>query len=72
MRHDLGEALLKAKRYAEAEAVYRADLINWPENGFALTGLKQALEGAGKKAEADALAERISKAFAHADKAVTM
>jgi tetratricopeptide (TPR) repeat protein len=71
-RHELGAALLKAKRYTDAEAAYRADLINWPENGFALTGLKQALEGAGRKADADELTGRISKAFAHADKAPGM
>ncbi|MBK6752415.1 MAG: hypothetical protein IPG69_02235 [Flavobacteriales bacterium] len=71
-RHELGEALLKAKRYAEAEAIFRADLINWPENGFALDGLKKALAGAGKNAEADALTERISRALAHADRSAAL
>lgn len=71
-RHDLGAALLQAERYEEAEAVYRADLVNWPENGFALAGLKRALEGAGKKKDAEALADRISKAFANADRTLTL
>ena len=72
VRHELGAALLKAERYSEAEAVYRTDLVNWPENRFALMGLKQALEGEGKKADAEALSDRITKASAHADKAAAL
>lgn len=66
-RHDLGAALLKAGRHAEAEEVYRADLVNWPENGFALQGLQQALTAQQKQEEAKALTGRIASAFAHAD-----
>lgn len=67
VRHDLGAMLLKAGRAREAEAVYRQDLINWPENGFALEGLRDALLAQGRSTDADALATRISAAWAHAD-----
>ncbi len=46
-RHELGAALLKADRAADAERVYRDDLIHWPENRFALEGLRTFAECAG-------------------------
>jgi tetratricopeptide (TPR) repeat protein len=48
-RHWLGAALVDAKRFADAERVYRADLVKHPHNGWALTGLQLALKGQGKK-----------------------
>lgn len=55
VRHTLGVVLLDAGRPAEAEAVYREDLIRWPENGWSLLGLSQALEKQGQtSAAADA------------------
>jgi tetratricopeptide (TPR) repeat protein len=47
-RHWLAAALLEAKRFAEAERVYREDLKRHPHNGWALTGLQQALRQQGK------------------------
>ncbi len=47
-RHWLGAALLEAKRYAEAERVYREELEDHPRNGWALFGLQKALSGQGK------------------------
>ena len=47
-RHWLGAALLEAKRYAEAERVYREDLEDHPHNGWSLFGLKTALKAQGK------------------------
>jgi len=47
-RHWLGAALLDAKRFADAERVYRADLERHPHNGWSLTGLQLALKGQGK------------------------
>ncbi len=47
-RHWLGAALLEAKRFAEAERVYRQDLTRHPHNGWSLTGLQLALKGQGK------------------------
>jgi hypothetical protein len=48
VRHWLGAALVQAKRFSEAERVYREDLARHPHNGWALTGLQQALRGQGK------------------------
>jgi len=47
-RHWLGAALLDAKRFADAERVYREDLARHPHNGWALTGLQLALKAQGK------------------------
>jgi tetratricopeptide (TPR) repeat protein len=47
-RHWLGAALLEAKRYAEAEKVYRDDLDDHPRNGWSLLGLQQAIKAQGK------------------------
>jgi tetratricopeptide (TPR) repeat protein len=47
-RHWLGAALIDQKRFADAERVYREDLVRHPHNGWALTGLKQALAAQGK------------------------
>ena len=47
-RHWLGAALLEAKRFADAEAVYREDLEQHPHNGWSLLGLQQALKAQGK------------------------
>ena len=49
-RHWLGAALVEAKRFTEAERVYREDLARHPHNGWALVGLQQALRGQGKPA----------------------
>ncbi len=67
-RHELGAALLKAHKYREAEAVYRRDLLDWPENGYGLTGLRTALNSEGKRDEATALDERIRNAFKYSDR----
>ena len=53
-RHWLGAALLEAGRYAEAEAVYRAELEDHPHNGWSLFGLQRALGAQGRtSAEVD-------------------
>lgn len=39
VRRMLGAVLHSAGQYAEAEAVYREDLVHWPENGWSLYGL---------------------------------
>lgn len=69
-RWALGRVLLGAGRPAEAEAVYRADLRVYPENGRALYGLQQSLRAQGRAADADALQPRIDAAWQHADVAL--
>lgn len=67
IRHSLGAALLKAGQHAEAEKVYREDLRRFPENGWSLFGLTQALRMRGKKEEAAATEARFRKAWADTD-----
>jgi len=66
-RHSLGAALIGAQKYADAEAVYREDLKRYPENGWSLRGLAQALEAQGKRPEAADVKARLAKAWARAD-----
>ena len=47
-RHWLGAALIEAKRFADAEQVYKKDLEQHPHNGWSLLGLQQALKAQGK------------------------
>jgi hypothetical protein len=65
VRHYQGAALIAAKRYPEAEAVYRADLAHNPNNGWALTGLATALEGQGR--DARTVRSAVAKAWSNAD-----
>ena len=51
-RHWLGAALLEAKRFADAERVYRSDLVRHPHNGWSLLGLQIALKGQGRPSRA--------------------
>ncbi len=71
IRHSLGAALLKAGQHAEAEKVYREDLRRFPENGWSLFGLTQALRAQGKKDEATATEARFRKAWPDADVTLT-
>jgi tetratricopeptide (TPR) repeat protein len=66
-RHSLGAVLIASRRYADAEQVYREDLKRYPENGWALRGLAQALEAQGKRPEAEDVKARLAKAWARAD-----
>ncbi len=66
-RHALGAVLLAAKKPEEAEAVYREDLVKYPENGWALRGLATALEMKKKAADAAAVEKRFEAAWARAD-----
>ncbi len=66
-RHSLGLALLGAKRFAEAEAVYRRDLEGYPHNGWAMFGLIRALEAQQKADEAGRMREMFGHAWSRAD-----
>jgi tetratricopeptide (TPR) repeat protein len=67
VRHALGATLMDAKRYADAEAVYRDDLAHYPENGWSLYGLSRSLRLQDKQNEALAITHRFDKAWQHAD-----
>ena len=67
VRHHLGAVLLKQKKYEEAEKVYRDDLKIWKKNGWALSGLQQALEGLQKHEEAKTAKADFDKAWQYAD-----
>ena len=67
VRHALGAVLVRAKRWPEAEAVYRDDLAKHAENGWALWGLARALRAQERLADADAVQARFRKAWKRAD-----
>jgi tetratricopeptide (TPR) repeat protein len=67
VRQYLGPVLLLSSRASEAEAEYRADLKWYPENGWSLFGLRQSLQAQRKESEAQEIAGRFEKAWAHAD-----
>ena len=72
VRHSLGASLMQAGRFAEAEQVYRDDLANLPENGWALFGLAQSLRKQAKNDEEAVAAEaRFRKVWAKADLQIT-
>jgi tetratricopeptide (TPR) repeat protein len=70
-RHSLGAVLLQAGRPEEAAIVYWEDLRRYPENGWSLFGLMQALQAQGKNDEATLVEERFQKAWARADVKLT-
>jgi tetratricopeptide (TPR) repeat protein len=63
----LGDALIEAGRYAEAEAVYRISLDQHPDNGWSYFGLEKALRAQGRVAEADAAKADFDRTWARAD-----
>ena len=66
-RQQLGAMLLRAGRAAEAERVFREDLVRHPENGWSLAGLASSLRARGKVAEADRVDTRFRRAWSTAD-----
>lgn len=67
VRHTLGAVLVSAKRYDEAERVYREDLKNWPENAWSLFGLAQCLRAQNRTAELSGVEKQFEKAWSRAD-----
>jgi tetratricopeptide (TPR) repeat protein len=67
VRHALGATLLKERRAAEAEKVYREDLVRQPNNGWSLYGLAQSLHQQNKHAEAATFDTRFSEVWQNAD-----
>jgi tetratricopeptide (TPR) repeat protein len=70
-RQSLGAALLRTNRAAEAEAVYRRDLQDYPHNGWSMFGLVQSLEAQGKAAEAGEARGMFEHAWGLADVTLT-
>ena len=66
-RHWLGNLLLEAERWAEAEAVFEAALEDHPNNGWSLFGLEAALRAQGKGDAADGAKARFEEAWARSD-----
>jgi tetratricopeptide (TPR) repeat protein len=70
-RQALGAQLLEAGRPADAEAVYRKDLAQYPKNGWSLFGLSQALRAQKKPAETRWAEQGFANAWARADVKLT-
>ena len=66
-RQTLGHALMATQDYAGAQAVYQADLAQYPRNGWSLYGLARALEAQGKTEEAATAQQRFENIWARAD-----
>ena len=54
-----------AKRFADAERVYREEIADHPHNGWSLFGLQQAIAGQGKRD--DAVTKDMNESWARAD-----
>ena len=67
MRLYLGSALIAAKKFKEAEKVYRRDLDWNKNNGWSLFGLQQALQLQGKTEEAETIHKEFLLAWQRAD-----
>lgn len=67
VRHALGAVLVRAKRWSDAEAVYREDLARNAENGWSLWGLARALREQERPGEASAVERRFRRAWKRAD-----
>ena len=66
-RHWLGNLLLEAERWDEAEAVFDAALEDHPNNGWSLFGLEAALRAQGQGDSADGAKARFEEAWARSD-----
>jgi tetratricopeptide (TPR) repeat protein len=66
-RQTLGAALLKLGRAAEAETEFRADLEEFPRNGWSLFGLAEALRKQGKSDAAAMVQREFAAAWERSD-----
>ena len=69
VRQSLGVVLLTSGRAAEAEMVYRDDLVRNPENGWSLYGLAQSLRAQNRPSSS--VEESFRKAWMRADVTLT-
>lgn len=66
-RQNLGAILMNAKKYGEAEKIYKEDLDVLRQNGWSLMGLHNSLKAQGKMDEAEAIKQEFDKAWEHSD-----
>jgi cytochrome c-type biogenesis protein CcmH/NrfG len=72
VRHSLGAVLMKMRRFAEAEQVYRDDLTRLPDNGWSLFGLAESLRQQQKsRDEVNSLDAKFQKTWAKSDTKIT-
>lgn len=67
VRLNLGRAHLEAGEPEEAALVFETDMLEYPENGWALFGLAASLEEKGNTEAAEAAMARYQRAWEHAD-----
>jgi tetratricopeptide (TPR) repeat protein len=67
VRHDLGAVLLLAGRHADAERTFREDLDHFPDNGWSLSGLAEALRAQGRAADAAPVEAELERVWSTAD-----
>jgi hypothetical protein len=72
VRESLGAALLRAGRIADAERVFREDLVRHPRNPRSLLGLHQALVEQKKEADAAWIDTQFREAWRNADSKVAV
>ncbi|MEO8711081.1 MAG: hypothetical protein ABI405_03105 [Parafilimonas sp.] len=70
-REYLGNVLIKAGKYADAEKTFREDLQINLNNGWSYTGLATALQKQGKKKDAASAEMLARKAFQRSDVKIT-
>jgi len=67
VRHYLGSVLLASHHPEDAVKVYEEDLKNFPKNGWALSGLKEAYDALKQTDKAKQTEEQFKEAWATAD-----
>jgi tetratricopeptide (TPR) repeat protein len=70
VRESLGGTLFINRDYAEAERVFRADLMKNPRNGRSLFGLRESLKAEGKASAASMVEAEFERAWRNADVAL--
>ena len=66
-RHAYGALLVVDGKYQEAEKIFIRDLEIYPANGWALLGLRDALNGQGREDEAKHAERAFRRAWVSAD-----
>lgn len=66
-RQDLGAVLLIAGRAEEAESAFRDDLERFPDNGWSLHGLSEALRAQGRLDDAARVLSELRRVWSTAD-----